>query len=1038
MRFTDIFIARPVATILATAAVALAGALAYFQLPVAALPQVDFPTISVSASLPGANPETMAATVATPLERALGRIAGVTEMTSYSSAGSARVTLQFEMDRDTNAAARDVQAGINAAHSSLPSGMPSNPSYRKSNPADSPILIMALTSEVATPGEMYDAASTIIAQKISQVDGVGNVSVGGSSLPAVRASMNLPSLTRAGLTIEDVRQSVTNANVNRPKGVIEDATRRWQVVASDQISKAADYQKVIVSYKNGAALRLGDLGEVTDGVQDPFNYGTSNGKTSVSLIVFRQAGANIIEVVDKIRSMMPRLKAMTPANMDLSITMERTVTIKAAVADVQRSLLIATLLVILVVFAFLRRFRATLIPGVAVPVSLLGTFGIMYLCGYSLDNLSLMALTISTGFVVDDAVVVLENITRHVEAGMPIKEAARRGTREVTFTVISMSISLVAVFIPILFMGGLLGRLFREFAVVLTSAIAVSLVVSLTVTPMMCARMLGHKNSDRPPNRLARWSDEGFHWLQRFYGQTLGIALRWRWVTLVAFFSTGALACYLYVELPKGFFPQQDTGMLHGGINADQSISFQAMRDKVEQIAKVVQDDPAVATVNASTGGGTFMGGPKNGGSVFVALKPTSERDSVDVILARFRQKLGKNPGAGLYLSPGQELRIGGRNSQSLYQYTLQSSDLTDLRTWEPKVRQAMMGVKQIADVNSDFQDKGSLTKLIIDRDAAAKVGVTMAAIDAALNTAFGQRIVSTIYAPLNQYRVVLEASQAEDPSAFEQVMCRGSAGNLIPLNMLAHWESAPAPLSVNHQGQFAASTISFNLLPGVAFSEAADAIKLAVAQLGVPEGVQCAFAGSAGAFQASLDSQPWLILAALLVIYLVLGILYESFLHPLTILSTLPSAGLGALIALWAFGMEFSLMALIGVFLLIGIVKKNAIMMIDFALQAEREHGLSSRDAIFLACQLRLRPILMTTCAALLGALPLMLASGPGSELRKPLGVAVVGGLIVSQALTLYTTPIVYLFLDGLRLRFTRKWRPLRVVIPEVPATVG
>ncbi len=1032
MNLTDIFIARPVATILATLAVALAGALAYFQLPVASLPQVDFPTISVSASLPGANPETMASTVATPLERTLGRIAGVTEITSYSSAGSTRVTLQFEMDRDSNSAARDVQAGINAARALLPTGMPSNPSYRKSNPADSPILIMVLTSDVATPGEMYDVASTIIAQKLSQVDGVGNVSVGGSSLPAVRASMNLPALTRSGLTLDDVRTSITSANVNRPKGVIEDGDRRWQVVASDQLSTAAEYQKVIVSYKNGAALRLGDLGEITDGVQDPYNYGTSNGKTSVSLVIFRQAGANMIEVVDKIRGMMPRLKAMTPANMDLAITMERTITIKAAVADVQRSLVIATVLVILVVFAFLRRFRATIIPGVAVPVSLLGTFGVMYLCGYSLDNLSLMALTISTGFVVDDAVVVLENITRHVENGVPVREAARRGTREVTFTVISMSISLIAVFIPILFMGGLLGMLFREFAVVLSAAIAVSLVVSLTTTPMMCARMLSSKKDERPPGRLAQWSDDAFRWIQRFYGQTLRGALRWRWVTLMMFFGTGVLAAYLYVELPKGFFPSQDTGMLYGGIGADQSISFRAMRDKVQAIAKVVQEDPAVSSISASTGGGTFMGGPKNGGSVFVALKPASERDSIDVIQARLREKLGKTPGGSLYLSPGSDLKIGGRSSKSLYQYTMQASDLNDLRLWEPKVRQAMLGISLITDVNSDFQDKGSLTKLIINRDAAAQVGVSMQSIDSALNSAFGQRMVSTIYAPLNQYRVVLQGAESEDPSAFQQVMVRGAAGNLVPLDQLARWETTPAPLSVNHQGQFAASTISFNLMPGVAFGDAADAITRAVVQLGVPEAVQCQFAGSASAFQASMNSQPWLILGALMVIYLVLGILYESFLHPLTILSTLPSAGLGALIALWVFGMEFSLMALIGVFLLIGIVKKNAIMMIDFALQAERERGLSSRDAIFEACMLRLRPILMTTCAALLGALPLMLGEGPGSELRRPLGVAVVGGLIVSQILTLYTTPIVYLFLDGLRVRFTKKWRPLALA----PAT--
>lgn len=1038
MNLTDIFIHRPVATTLATLAIALSGVLAYTNLPVSPLPQVDMPSISVSASLPGASPETMAATVATPLERTLGRIAGITEMTSSSSQGSTSISLQFDISRDVDSAARDVQAAINAARSLLPTGMPGNPTYRKMNMSDSPIMIMALTSDVATSGQMYDVGSTVIAQKISQIEGVGSVSVGGSSLPAVRVSMNMPAMTRANLTMEDVRTAIAAANVNRPKGLVEDENRRWQVLASDQMDKADEYKNVIVSYVNGAAVRLADLGEVTDSVQDAYNYGSTNGKVSVSLIVFRQAGANIIEVVDKIKAMMPRLRAMAPASMDLDITMERTVTIRASIDDVQYSLLIATLLVILVVFAFLRRVRATLIPGVAVPVSLLGTFGVMYLCGYSLDNLSLMALTVSTGFVVDDAVVVLENITRHVENGMPVMEAARRGTREVTFTVISMSISLIAVFIPILLMGGLMGLLFREFAVVLSVAIAVSLVVSLTTTPMMCARLLSAEKEGHKPGYFARLSDGIFHWIQSFYASTLHIALRHHWLTLTALIGIVGLTGWLYVTIPKGFFPQQDAGLLIGGISADQNISFQAMREKIIEIAKIAQADPAVEKVNASCGSDSRMGGPKNSGRVFISLKPLSQRDTVDVVLARFRGKLSKIAGATLLLMPSQDLRIGGRSSRALYQYTLQAGDVETLRKWEPRVRQALLGLKELVDVNSDFEDKGTVTRLVIDRDACARVGVSMQAVDSALNSSFGQRMVSTIYAPLNQYRVILESSQNDDPGAFDQVMVRSDSGKLVPLNQLSRWEFAPAALSISHQGQFAALTFSFNIPPGVAFADATEAITNAVNKLQIPEDVQRVFAGTAGAFQASLDSQPVLILTALLVIYLVLGILYESFLHPLTILSTLPSAGAGALLALYVCGMDFTVMAMIGIFLLIGIVKKNAIMMIDFALQSERERGLDSFQAIFEACKLRLRPILMTTFAALLGALPLALGTGVGSELRRPLGVAVVGGLIVSQMLTLYTTPVVYLFLDGLRLRFLKKHRAAPVMnAAPVPATL-
>jgi len=1031
MSITDTFIHRPVATTLATLAIALAGALAYMNLPVSPLPQVDMPSISVSASLPGASPETMAATVATPLERTLGRIAGINEMTSSSSLGSTSIQLQFDLSRDVDSAARDVEAAINAARSLMPAGMPGNPTYRKMNTADTPIMIMAMTSDVATSGQMYDVASTVIAQKISQVDGVGNVSIGGSSLPAVRATLNMPALTRANLTMEDVRTAIVGANVNRPKGVLEDGHRRWQVLASDQLSKADEYKNVIVSYVNGAAVRLSDLGEVTDSVQDNFNYGSTNGKVSVSLVVYRQAGANIIEVVDKIKALMPRLSAMMPASMDLGITMERTVTIRASIDDVQFSLMVAILLVVLVVFAFLRRVRATLIPGVAVPVSLLGTFGVMYLCGYSLDNLSLMALTISTGFVVDDAVVVLENITRHVENGMPVMEAARLGTREVTFTVISMSISLVAVFIPILLMGGLMGLLFREFAVVLSVAIAVSLVVSLTTTPMMCARLLSPEDHDHKPGYFARLSDSIFKWIESFYAYTLHIALRHHWLTLSLLIGIVGLTAWLYVTIPKGFFPQQDNGLLIGNISADQNISFQAMRDKIIAISDIVQNDPAVEKLNASCGSDSRMGGPKNTGRVFIALKPINKRDSMEVVLARFRGKLSKIAGATLLLMPSQDLRIGGRSSRALYQYTLQAGDVNTLRKLEPRVRMAMLGLKELTDVNSDFEDKGTVTRLVIDRDACARIGVTMDAVDAALNSSFGQRMVSTIYAPLNQYRVILEASQNDDAGAVEQVMVRSTSGKLVQLNQLAHWEAAPAPLSISHQGQFAALTISFNLPAGVAFAQATEAITNAVDKLHLPEDVQRIFAGTAGAFQSSLDSQPVLILTALIVIYLVLGILYESFLLPLTILSTLPSAGVGALLALYVYGMDFNVMAMIGIFLLIGIVKKNAIMMIDFALQAERERGVETFEAIFEACQLRLRPILMTTFAALLGALPLALGSGVGSELRRPLGIAVVGGLIVSQVLTLYTTPVVYLFLDGLRLRFLKKHH----LAPAMPA---
>ncbi len=1014
MNLSRPFIDRPVATTLLTAAVALAGAIAFRFLPVSPLPQVDYPTISVQASLPGASPETMAATVATPLERSLGRIAGVTEMTSSSSLGSTRIVLQFDLSRSIDGAARDVQAAINAARALLPSGLPSNPTYRKVNPADAPIMILTLTSDTLTQGQMYDAASTVIAQKLSQIDGVGQVSVGGSSLPAVRVELNPDALFKYGVGLEDVRTALAAANANRPKGAVEDGDRHWQVLANDQAKTAAEYLPLIVAWRNGAPVALSAVAEVVDSVQDLRNAGMANGRPSVAVIINRQPNANIIDTVDRVNALLPMLRASIPSAIDLNVSMERTVTIRASLRDTGRALVIAVVLVILVVFVFLQSARATLIPMVAVPVSLVGTFGVMYLAGFSVNNFTLMALTIATGFVVDDAVVVLENTTRHIEDGMAPFAAAIRGAREVGFTVLSMSASLIAVFIPILFMGGIVGRLFREFAVTLSVAILISLAISLTTTPMMCAYLL-HPKQARTPRRIAAASARAWAALAGGYRKSLAFALAHGAAVMLVLAATVALNVYLYVTIPKGFFPQQDTGRLSGGIQGDQSISFQAMREKLATFMTIVRDDPAVANVVGFTGGGQ-----RNSGNMFVALNPLSERsETADQVVARLRGKLSKVPGASLFLQPVQDIRIGGRQANAQYQFTLQADDLGELRTWEPRIRLALSQLPELADVNTDTQDKGLQTSLVIDRDAASRLGVTPRLVDATLNDAFGQRQVSTIYAQLNQYRVVMEAAPKywQSPDALRSIHLNAPSGAQVPLAAFASYAATSTPLGVNHQGQFVASTISFNLAPDVSLSQATRAVDEALLKLGVPDTVRGTFQGSARAFQASLASQPWLILAALVAVYIVLGVLYESYVHPITILSTLPSAGVGALVALLLFRTEFTIIAFIAVILLIGIVKKNAIMMIDVALDAERRRGLATRDAIFEACLLRFRPIMMTTAAALLGAVPLALGAGDGAEMRRPLGIAIVGGLLVSQALTLYTTPVVYLYLDRVRL---------------------
>jgi multidrug efflux pump len=1022
VNITEPFVRRPVATTLLTIGVALAGIVSFGLLPVSPLPQVDFPVVSVSAALPGASPEVMAATVAQPLERALGRIAGVNEMTSSSSLGNTRITLQFELNRDINGAAREVQAAIQAARSQLPSSLPNNPTYRKVNPADAPVMILAMTSERFNRGQLYDMASTNLAQRISQVSGVGQVTVGGGSLPAVRVELNPTLLNKLGIGFDEVRTAITSTNANRPKGFLDDGERYWQVQANDQAKTAKEYLPIVVAYRNGSAVRLGDLGDVVDSVQDLRNHGMANGKPAVLLIVNRQPNANIIETVDRVIALLPELRASIPSDVNLELMMERTTTIRASLREVERTLMISIALVVLVVFLFLRNGRATLIPAIAVPISLIGTFGAMYLLGYSLNNLSLMALTIATGFVVDDAIVVLENVSRHIERGMEPFEAALLGAREVAFTVVSMSLSLVAVFIPILFMGGIIGRLFREFAVTLSVAIGISLVVSLSTTPMMCSRLLRRPEEDKPPGRVARWAERGFAGMLRGYARSLRWALRWPFLMLLVFLGTIALNIWLYTIVPKGLFPTQDTGLMIGFVRADQSISFQAMREKLETVVAIVRKDPAVLNVTAFTGSGGF--GSRNSGNMFITLKPLKQRGPIDAVMTRMRTALAKEPGVNIFLNPIQDLRGGGRQTEASTQFTLRGEDVNELRDWSQKLEAALRDVPQLTDVTSDQQNRSLQVSLVIDRDSAARLGITMRAIDTALNLAFGQSQVSTIYQDRNQYRVILEAAPEywQNPSTLDSIYVLSPTRGQVPLSSLAHYETTLAALAVNHQGQFAAATVSFNLAAGVSMSQAAEIVRDTMARIGVPTSIYASFEGTARIFQQGLENQPVLILAAILTVYIVLGILYESMVHPITILSTLPSAGVGALLALLLFKIEFSLIALIGVILLIGIVKKNAILMIDFAIDTERRNHRTPREAIYEAALLRFRPIMMTTMAAMLGAVPLALGSGDGAELRRPLGISIVGGLLVSQLLTLYTTPVLYLYLDRLRILASRK----------------
>jgi multidrug efflux pump len=1022
------FIRRPIGTSLLAAALLLSGILAFTFLPVASLPRVDFPVIGVGAGLPGADPQTMASAVATPLERQFGRISGVNQMTSSSQLGSTSITLQFDLNRDINAAARDVQAAINAARSQLPANLPSNPSYRKANPADAPILILALTSDTMTVPHMYDAADSILAQKLAQVQGVGQVFVGGAAQPAVRAELNPTLLNKLGIGLDTVRNALNAANANRPKGQVSNATTSYSFSDTDQLFTADQYRPLIVASSNGAAVRLGDVGEVLDSVSDRRNIGLANGKPGVLIIIFRQPGANIIDTVDRVRALMPFLQSSISPAIDLTIAMDRTVTVRASVKDIETTLIISVVLVILVVFAFLRTVRATIIPSIAVPLSLVGTFGGMYLLGYSLDNLSLMALAISTGFVVDDAIVVLENITRYVEHGMNAVEAAFKGASEIGFTVVSMSVSLVAVFIPLLMMGGIVGRLFREFAVTLSIAIGVSLVVSLTTTPTMCAKFL-RPPRDEKRNFFYRGSEWIFDKLLVTYTHALKWVLAHQLPVLIVTILVACLSVFLYIKVPKGFFPQQDTGRIMGGVMADQDISFQAMSEKMQQYVQIVMKDPAVDSVVGFAGGNTAQ----NQGRFFVMLKALEQRNichkqhfwqrcplvTADDVINRLRGKLAVVPGATLILQSAQDLTIGGRFGNAQYQYTLQSANLDDLNTWSPRLLQKLRTLPQLRDQNSDQQDKGLQAKLVIDRDTASRLGITPQTLDNALYDAFGQRQVSTMYLPLNQYHVVMEVAPQfqQTTESLQNIYLRSTTGAPVPLAAFTHFEPSNTPLAVNHQGQVPSVTISFNLAPGVSLGEATQAIDDAERTIGFPPTIAASFQGTAAAFQDSLSSEPILILTALVTVYIVLGMLYESYIHPITILSTLPSAGVGALLALLLTHNELNVIGTIGIILLIGLVKKNAIMMIDVALDVERTQGKKPVEAIYQACILRFRPIMMTTMAALLGGLPLALGRGTGSELHRPLGITIVGGLIVSQMLTLFTTPVVYVYLDRVRL---------------------
>jgi multidrug efflux pump len=1025
MNISEPFIHRPVATTLLTIAAALAGAVAYNLLPVSPLPQVDFPTIQVQATLPGASPETMASSVATPLERQFGRIAAVTEMTSTSTLGGTGITLQFELNRDINAAARDVEAAINAARGYLPTNLPNNPSYRKVNPAEQQIFQLALTSNVLDRGQLYDAASTIIVQKLSQIKGVGQVNAQGGALPGVRVELNPMALNKYGIGMEQVRSVLNNSNANIPKGHFSDGFHLWEVGANDQMFKAREYRPLIVAYNNAAPVRLSDVADVIDSVEDVRNMGVANGQGAVNVAVNRQPGANIIDTVNRIRAALPQIKAAIPQSITLNVTQDQTVTIRASVRDIERSLGVSVVLVVLVVFVFLRSARTTLIPSVAVPVSLIATFGVMYLCGYSLDNLSLMALTVSTGFVVDDAIVVIENITRYLEQGMQPFAAALRGAREIGSTVFTISVSLIAVFIPLLMMGGIVGRLFREFAVTMSVAIAISMVISLTTTPMMCAYLLKEHESH---GWMYRTSERGFNWIVGLYGSTLARVLRHPAITLAVLFATIGLNVYLFIHVSKGFFPQQDNGRLNGTIIADQDTSFQAMQGNLLRMVNIVRADPAVQTVSGFTGGSGGNGNTINQARMQIQLKPLAERKvSVYDVIERLRPKLRVIRGSNLYMQANQDVRVGGRNSASLYQFTMRGDNVQDLTTYGPPMLSALRHVRLISDVNTDQQNSGLQAVVQYDRDTAARFGISSQLIDNVLYDAFGQRQVSTLYTSLNQYHVVMEAAPRfwQDPEFLREIYVADPTGHAVPLKAFSHYGPSIAPLAVNHQGLFPAVTISFNLAPGVALGDAVSAIEDTARTVGLPDSIHTFFAGTAQAYQDSLRNEPILIAAALVTVYIVLGMLYESCIHPITILSTLPSAGVGALLALLLWHTELSIIAMIGIILLIGIVKKNAIMMIDFAIEAERAEGLLPRDAIYQACLLRFRPILMTTMSALLGALPLALGTGVGAELRRPLGITIIGGLIVSQLLTLYTTPVVYLSLDRLRLRWKGERAP-------------